>query len=89
MPDSRLQASHLIMQQAILDLKIDPSILENIRWVSNEVEAADYYDLLSSGSSQVTIWSTTYAHVLQGENPVADFTASTGLGKRSSVFQEI
>lgn len=33
-----------------------------------------YHDLLASGGARVEIWQTEYLQVLEGENPVADWT---------------
>lgn len=38
-----------------------------------------YYEVLAGDVSDVTLWETTYAHVLEGPNPVAQWTRSTGL----------
>ena len=44
------------------------------------VEAPEtYYDLLAPLSDSVDIWSTTYLHVLEGEDPVVDWMKGTGL----------
>lgn len=77
MPDSRSQNSHLMMQEAARDISQD---VKNVRWVTTEVDPDVYYDLLSPYCQMLDIWSSTYSHVLTGDNPVADFTASTALG---------
>jgi trans-aconitate 2-methyltransferase len=38
-----------------------------------------YYDLLSRSCDQIDIWSTTYLHALEGEDPVVDWMLGTGL----------
>jgi trans-aconitate 2-methyltransferase len=38
-----------------------------------------YYDWLAPSCSSVDIWSTTYLHVLTGEDPVVDWMKGTGL----------
>lgn len=38
-----------------------------------------YYDLLSSASSSIDMWETTYIHILEGENPVVEWTMGTML----------
>ena len=38
-----------------------------------------YYDLLAPLCSSVDIWTTTYLHVLSGEDPVVDWMKGTGL----------
>lgn len=38
-----------------------------------------YYGWLSSACGEVDIWTTTYLHVLEGEDPVVDWMAGTAL----------
>jgi len=38
-----------------------------------------YYDLLSPLSENLSIWETEYLHVLEGENPVLEWTRGTAL----------
>jgi len=38
-----------------------------------------YYDLLAPLTQSIRIWQTEYIHVLEGENPVADWTRGTAL----------
>ena len=38
-----------------------------------------YYDLLSPLSSSIDMWETTYMHILEGENPVVEWTKGTML----------
>lgn len=40
---------------------------------------ADYYTYLSPVAAHVDIWETTYLHVFNGEDPVAEWTRSTAL----------
>ncbi|KAJ3208068.1 hypothetical protein HDU82_002998 [Entophlyctis luteolus] len=76
-PDTRVQPSHLLMRTAAAATNLP---VESVRWVTCERDPRDYYEILAPHCSQVTLWSTDYTLVLNGENPVADFTASTGLG---------
>jgi trans-aconitate 2-methyltransferase len=39
----------------------------------------DYYRLLATGASSMDIWETEYLQVLEGENPVAEWTKGTWL----------
>jgi len=65
---------------------------------TNKVEEpAFYYDLLQPLSSEVSLWETEYYHVLEGENPVVEWTKGTALkgfldilgdGEEKSVFLE-
>ncbi len=42
-------------------------------------EPSFYYDLLSQLSSSIDMWETTYMHILEGENPVVEWTKGTML----------
>ena len=42
-------------------------------------EPAFYYDLLSRLSTSIDMWETTYMHILEGENPVVEWTKGTML----------
>ncbi len=39
----------------------------------------EYFEWLSAVCGQVDIWSTTYVHVLEGDDPVVDWMRGTGL----------
>lgn len=39
-----------------------------------------YYDLLAPRTSALDIWETEYLHVLEGKNPVAEWTRGAGAG---------
>ncbi len=41
------------------------------------LELSDYYDLLSPGAASLDIWETTYLHILEGDNPVLEWTKGT------------
>jgi len=38
-----------------------------------------YYDWLIDGCDSLSLWETTYQHVLEGDNPVADWTKGAAL----------
>lgn len=42
-------------------------------------EPSFYYDLISQMSSSVDMWETTYMHILEGEDPVVEWTKGTML----------
>ncbi|KAJ3378121.1 hypothetical protein HDU80_002988 [Chytriomyces hyalinus] len=54
--------------------------IKSTRWVTCEKDPQEYYRLLSPLASSVNMWHSNYTFVMEGENPVADFTASTALG---------
>ncbi|KAI8828874.1 putative trans-aconitate 2-methyltransferase, partial [Chytriomyces cf. hyalinus JEL632] len=78
-PDTRAQPSHLLMIEAAHALGLQDRI-KSTRWVACEKDPHEYYRLLSPLASCVNLWHSTYTFAMEGENPVADFTASTGLG---------
>ncbi|KAJ3234282.1 hypothetical protein HDU78_005919 [Chytriomyces hyalinus] len=78
-PDTRAQPSHLLMIEAAHALGLQDRI-KSTRWVTCEKDPHEYYRLLSPLASSVNLWHSNYTFAMEGENPVADFTASTGLG---------
>jgi len=42
-------------------------------------EPSFYYDLISQMSSSIDMWETTYMHILEGEDPVVEWTKGTML----------
>jgi len=81
MPDTRKQASHLLMTEAALACGFGAEIADvRIPRVEND---ADFYAnaLLTANSPVLTLdmWTTTYYQFLEGEDPVPKFTKSTGL----------
>lgn len=55
------------------------AVLKEVRGPQPVASAEAYYDWLSPHCSSVDIWSTTYLHVLEGEDPVVDWMKGTGL----------
>jgi trans-aconitate 2-methyltransferase len=53
--------------------------LEAVQGVNPTPPAEDYYRWLSPLCRDVDIWSTTYLHVLEGEDPVVDWMSGTAL----------
>jgi trans-aconitate methyltransferase len=83
-PDTRAQPSHQLMVEAARQLGWHEDVA-SVRWVTCEQEPSFYYEIVrellgDSVSDRLDMWSTTYAQIMEGENPVADFTSSTGLG---------
>jgi trans-aconitate 2-methyltransferase len=79
MPCNRDSPSHLLMDAAAAD---GPwrARLSQIRPVYRSVETPDaYYRMLAPIARQVDIWETTYLHVLDGDNPVLEWTKGTAL----------
>jgi trans-aconitate 2-methyltransferase len=44
------------------------------------LDSPTYYDILSPHTTTIDIWETTYLHVLQGEDPVVEWTKGSILG---------
>lgn len=53
--------------------------LAGVRGVRTVHEPADYYRILAPLAGRIDIWQTEYLHVLEGENPVVEWTKGTGL----------
>lgn len=53
--------------------------LAQVRGVYPSSKPADYYRWLSPLSASVDIWTTTYLHVLEGDDPVVEWMSGTGL----------
>jgi len=79
MPDTRRQASHVLMGEAAIEAGLREK-LADVRWVTTETDPEQYYDLLSPLCSHLDMWSTRYCQVLEGENPVYEFTRASGFG---------
>ena len=70
MPLSWDQPSHRIMRETAGEFGVEslpPPTLEEIA----------YYDVL--GHEHAEVWSTTYLHVLEGDNPVFAWVSATGM----------
>jgi trans-aconitate 2-methyltransferase len=53
--------------------------LKDVRGTQPIAPPETYYDLIAPLCSSVDIWSTTYLHVLSGEDPVVEWMKGTGL----------
>lgn len=49
---------------------------------------ADYYRILAPTARRVDIWETEYLHVLEGDNPVVEWTKGTGLRPYLDALEE-
>ncbi|KAF4042484.1 Methyltransferase domain [Phytophthora infestans] len=79
-PDTRLQPSHQRMVDAAAHLGLSDRVA-GVRWVTCDKDPSFYYELFKAvdGGVELDMWEATYAQVLEGDNPVADFTGSTDL----------
>jgi len=79
MPCNRESPSHLLMDEAAAD---GPwrTRLAQMRPIYRSVETIDgYYRILAPVMRQVDIWESEYLHVLEGDNPVVEWTKGTAL----------
>ena len=78
-PSNSASPSHLLMEEAA---QAGPwrTKLAQLRPVYRSVETPDaYYRILAPVMREVDIWETTYLHVLEGDNPVVEWTKGTAL----------
>lgn len=65
------------------------SRLSQVRPVLRSVESAEsYYQILAPLTRRIDIWETEYLHVLEGENPVVEWTRGTALRPYLDVLDE-
>ncbi|MBR9972354.1 trans-aconitate 2-methyltransferase [Magnetospirillum sulfuroxidans] len=78
MPHNHYAASHSIMAQAA---EAGPwaALLRPLARRFPVADAAVYYDILSPLARRLDIWETEYLHVLEGDNPVVQWTMATAL----------
>jgi trans-aconitate 2-methyltransferase len=88
MPDNRTSPSHLLMDEAAA---AGPwrAKLAQLRPVYGSMQSPDaYYRMLAPVAAQVDIWQTTYLHVLEGDNPVGEWTKGTALRPYLDALEE-
>jgi trans-aconitate 2-methyltransferase len=79
MPDNRTSPSHLLMDEAAATGPWHET-LAALRPVYGSMQSPDaYYRILAPVTRQLDIWETTYLHVLEGDNPVVEWTKGTAL----------
>lgn len=54
-------------------------LTRDVRSLNRVTSASEYYGWLAPLCESVDIWSTTYLHVLDGEDPVVEWMSGTGL----------
>ena len=52
------------------------------------LEGQEYYDLLSGQSSSIDMWETTYYHILEGQDPVVEWTKGSILRPLLDLLEE-
>ena len=55
------------------------SVLASVDTIAPLLPAETYYDLLAPLCDDIDLWSTTYLHVLEGENAVLEWMKGTAL----------
>jgi len=82
------QAHLLLMDEAAADGPWRPRLAQ-VRPVYRSVETTDaYYRILAPVMRQADIWETTYLHVLEGDNPVVEWTKGTALRPYLDALEE-
>ncbi len=87
MPHNHDQPSHRAMTQAA---EAGPWAAK-LRPVMRQAPVADpsvYHAILAKESTRLDIWETTYLQVLEGENPVAEWTKGTALSPLLAALAE-
>lgn len=79
MPSNFAAPSHALIHELALEAPYRTHLEHRLRH-DPVLEPGAYYGLLAKRFARVDIWTTEYLQVLQGENPVADWTRSTWLG---------
>ena len=88
MPDNRASPSHLLMDEAAAAGPWHPR-LARLRPVYGSMQSPDaYYRMLAPVTRHVDIWETTYLHVLEGDNPVVEWTKGTALRPYLDALEE-
>ena len=78
MPRNHEAPSHALMHQAAKSGPWETKLAASAP-ISRVDEPAHYFDVLKPLSSDLEVWETIYQQVLTGKDPVAQYTASTGL----------
>ena len=88
MPDNRTSPSHLLMDEAAATGRWHTKLARQ-RPVYGSMQSPDaYYRILAPVTRQLDIWETTYLHVLEGDNPVVEWTKGTALRPYLDVLAE-
>ncbi|MBS0547191.1 MAG: methyltransferase domain-containing protein [Proteobacteria bacterium] len=78
MPRNHDSPSHVLMRTAA---EAGPwkEKLKGVGGISRVEEPSRYFDVLKPVSAELDVWETIYQQVLTGQDPVAQYTSSTGL----------
>ncbi|SER42097.1 trans-aconitate 2-methyltransferase [Streptomyces sp. yr375] len=78
-PDNLDAPLHALMRELGDTLRWKSRVAEALRSVDSVHTPAVYLDRLARLGCAADVWTTTYLHVLQGEDPVLDWAKGTGL----------
>ena len=87
MPHNHEEPSHAAMR-VVAEEEPWRAQLRNVRSIRPVGALADYYRILAPVARQIDIWETEYLHVLEGENPVVEWTKGTGLRPYLDALEE-
>jgi len=87
MPRNHEAPSHALMRKAV---EMGPwrDKLAKVGGIRTVWEPARYYDILKPLCSDLEVWETIYQQALTGKDPVAQYTAGTGLRPYLEVLDE-
>jgi trans-aconitate 2-methyltransferase len=77
-PGNYDQPTHAILVEMATSARWAP-LLDGVELNRQAADPAEYLGLLASAGCTVDAWETTYLHVLQGPDPVAEWYRGTGL----------
>lgn len=87
MPANHLAVTHTAIEKAVAagpwQDRLSPLLEE-----TNVREPSYYYDLLGPLCQNLSLWQTEYMHVLEGENPVVEWTRGTALKRFVDVLSD-
>jgi len=87
MPSNHLAVTHTAITEAVAagpwQEKLSPLVQE-----TNVHELSYYYDLLSPLCNDLSLWQTEYVHVLDGENPIVEWTSGSALKRFLDVLSD-
>jgi trans-aconitate 2-methyltransferase len=78
MPHNHDAPSHAAMREAAEEGPWRTQ-LRSVRAIRPVGALDDYYRILAPVARQIDVWETEYLHVLEGDNPVVEWTKGTGL----------
>ena len=88
MPRNHEAPSHALMREAAQAGPWKAKLVQ-VRGIGPVSEPARYYDVLKPLCSDLEIWESIYQQPLTGKDPVAQYTASTGLRPYMAMLDEV